>query len=238
MFIDDIKNIEIKYVENDLQRHIVDTIGSVDDLIEKNDEIMKSFQIYLQSVYRSFLNSTSNYIELGDLIIKSGKQLKNREWKDAEVVDLSSMPQDKICITSATNGSQFSTNIYTLEDDTLLYGSIRPYFKKCGFTVGRQYVTGTVHTFKAIQKELTTYVLAIISSSDFHNFTNVNSQGTKMPSIKWDVFTKFSAPLLSDSSMKEFCEMTYPLYEKMKLAISSNIELNNIKKLLLFKYFN
>lgn len=43
------------------------------------------------------------------------------------------MPNDNIFIDKFSDGLSFSTNIKTINKNDLVYGSIRPYFKKAGF---------------------------------------------------------------------------------------------------------
>lgn len=231
-------NIEIPQYSLSTQQHIVDSIGSVDDAIEKNEEIMSSFQKYIKSLYLTYAAKTKETIKLSNLITKSGTLLKNSEWHNERVIDLSTMPQDNICIITDSNGADFSTNIKTLEDNTLLYGSIRPYFKKCGFTVNHSYVAGTIHTFKVIDEKYFTYILATICSNGFHNYTNTNSQGTKMPIINWETFVNYDVQLVSKNELNDFYCKTVDIYNYIKILMNKTMILKLLKQTLLNKYFS
>ena len=199
---------------------------------------MTQFQKYLKILYLNSVYNSKRTIKLSELIQKEGILLKNNEWKNHQVIDLSTMPQDNICIITSSNGSEFTTNIKTLEDDTLLYGSIRPYFKKCGFTVSHQFVTGTIHSFKPRNKKLLTFLLGVICSNSFHNYTNINSQGTKMPIINWETFINYDVPILEKSQMDLFYDKTIDLYNYIKKIMCKNLLLYQLKHLLLNKYFD
>ena len=199
---------------------------------------MSSFQKYIKSLYLTYTAKTKETIKLSSLIKKSGTLLKNSEWHKEKVIDLSTMPQDNICIITDSNGADFSTNIKTLEDNTLLYGSIRPYFKKCGFTINHSYVAGTIHTFKVIDEKYFTYILATICSDGFHNYTNTNSQGTKMPIINWETFINYDMPLISKNELNDFYSKTINVYNMIKRLMQKSIIYKRLKATLLNRYFD
>ena len=57
LFIDDIRNVEIKLYELHTQQHIVDSIGSVDDAIEKNEEIIDKIYCFLNNKFNELINN-------------------------------------------------------------------------------------------------------------------------------------------------------------------------------------
>ena len=76
-----------------------------------------------------------------------------------------------IAISNFDKGKKFTSNIYKLNKYDLLFGSIRPYFGKVGFSPINGVVTGTVHSFKPIDDIYYSLVLSLISSKTFINYT-------------------------------------------------------------------
>lgn len=206
-------------------------------MIEINNNIFVKFNEIIHSLYDKYSEKSFVKAKLKDLIYKVGKNCKNDEWKNFNLIDLSSMPENNIVINSSSKGELFNTNIKTLTENTLLYGSIRPYFKKCGFTTNINYVAGTVHSFKTIQENMYWWILAVISSEDFHKHTNTKSQGTKMPIISWESFVSYDVPIISDTLLKEFNDIIIPLYNSIIKMINSNKKLSELKKQYLNKFF-
>ena len=232
-----LRNFPIYYpVNNKFKQHIVNTIGSVDDLIEKNQEFLDKFQVLLSKYYDSFSLKCSNEVKLGSLIIRTGKTLKNDEWMESKLLDLSTMPNGSIFVNNFSDGSAFSTNIKTVNNFDLVYGSIRPYFKKAGFALDVNYIAGSVYSFKPENEKYMLWLLACISSDSFHSFTSSSSQGTKMPIINWDTFTSFKLKL-DDSTIDDFNKKLLPVFEMCVNKMRENRKLKLIKQQLLDKYF-
>ena len=215
---------------------IVNTIGSVDDLIEKNEQFLSKFQKYISALYSDLSHKCDGCFELNRLVEKSGKTLKNNEWHDSKVLDLSTMPNGNIFINEFSSGENFSTNIKTLNNLDLVYGSIMPYFKKAGFALDVNYIAGTVLSFKPKKADDYLWILACISSEEFHSFTTANAQGTKMPIINWDTFISYKLPY-DKKAIEKFNHKIKPLFEMAVIKMRQNRKLKIIKQNLLTQYF-
>ena len=205
-------------------------------MIEKAQKITLVFNDYLHKEFCSYKANAYRTECLGDFISRCGKLMKKCEWREAKVVDLSSMPNSNICIYASSKGSDFSTNVRTLDPNALLYGSIRPYFRKAGFAIGSEYVTGTVHQF-LVKEGYYFWVLALISSDEFNEYTNINSQGTKMPIINFDTMCQYRVPIISETLLADFNEQIKPIFLQVKNYMQEIVKLQEIKGLLLAKYF-
>lgn len=200
-------------------------------------QIFSKFQQLLCEKYNNIVAKSDVKNKLINYIKKSGILLKNDEWINSTVIDLSTMPQNEIVITNSSNGSDFSTNIKTLESNSLLYGSIRPYFRKCGFAVDEKYVTGTVHSFNVKNNDYYLWILATICSDDFHKYTEINSQGTKMPIINWDTFGNYEITIPNSNELDMFNKAMRPFYSLVLTKMRENKKLKQLKSQLLQKYF-
>lgn len=205
-------------------------------MIEKDKEFLIKFQERLITKYSILSSNVNSKVPLSRLIQRTGKTLKNGEWLNKEVLDLSSMQTDNIFIESFSDGKDFKTNIKTVNNYDLVYGSIRPYFRKAGVAIDVEYIAGTVFSFKPKNKNDFIWLLALISSNEFHLFTSRNSQGTKMPIINWNIFVSYEVPY----SKEKISLMNHELIFLLELAINKvrNIrKLKQIKNVLLKKYF-
>ena len=208
----------------------------MDDLIEKNEQFLIKFQAYLIQTYYKYSLECDDTVELSDLVNRTGKTVKESRWKESKVLDLSTMPSGNIFINEFSDGKSFSTNIKTINNLDMVYGSIRPYFKKAGFALDVDYIAGTVFSFNVKNKADYLWVLACISSEGFHSFTSTNAQGTKMPIINWDTFISYKVPF--DSQIVESLNETLgPIFDICINKMRQNRKLKALKKNLLTKYF-
>lgn len=205
-------------------------------MIEINESYLNKFQKLLVSLYNNLCKNINTLTPISNLINRTGKLLKQNEWKNSDVLDLSTMKSENIFINEFSNGNLFKTNIKSVNQMDLVYGSIRPYFKKAGFALDVDYIAGTVFSFNPVVSKDYYWLLACISSEGFHKFTSINSQGTKMPIINWDTFIKFKIPYDS-KSVCTFNEIIKPLFEISVSKMRQIRKLRKIKSILLQKYF-
>ena len=146
------------------------------------------------------------------------------------------MPNDSIFIDQLSDGSNFATNIKTIDRNDLVYGSIRPYFKKAGFNWQADFIAGSVYSFNVKNANDYLWVMACICSDEFHKYTTSNSQGTKMPIINWDTFIKYKLPY-SEQTANVFKTEIEPFFKLALVKLKQNDSLKRIKQQLLHKYF-
>ena len=80
-------------------------------MIEKDKEFLIKFQERLITKYSILSSNVNSKVPLSRLIQRTGKTLKNGEWLNKEVLDLSSMQTDNIFIESFSDGKDFKTNV-------------------------------------------------------------------------------------------------------------------------------
>ncbi len=235
-----LSKLPIFYPSYDNQIKIGNILHNLSKKIELNKQLNNNLEEIIHFLYNKFFiknnpyNNNSNkkwkYIKLNDLIIRNREKIKEFEdWKDELLIDLSNMPRFSISITNFDTGEKFKSNIYKLEKYDLLFGSIRPYFGKVGFSPINGVVTGTVHSFKPKKAYYFSLVLSLISSKDFINYTVSVSKGTKMPSVKWDDFVDYEIFIPEDLDyIRKFDNLVFPFIKKIDYNIH---EIQKLKKL-------
>ena len=175
--------------------------------------------------------------QLRTIIQKNRLSIKDYElWKDKDLIDLSNIPPFSMSITEFDKGEKFKSNIFELKEFDILFGAIRPYFGKYGFSPINGVITGTVYSFNPKEKGLFAFTLFLICRKEFVDFTVEFSKGTKMPIIGWDDFCsyKFAMPNIH-IILIQFNEIMEPILNKMKKNIQEIIALQKIRDSLLPK---
>ena len=121
------------------QLSIASILSSLDEKIELNNKMNKTLEVIGQAIFKKwFIDEKKENLEIrkfGDLIKRNKEQIQNKEsWDNEYLIDLSNMPQFSMSIVNFDKGSKFSSNIFKLNEYDILFGSIRPYFGKYGFS--------------------------------------------------------------------------------------------------------
>ena len=234
------KNLELSLPSLNEQKAISSVLWTIDEKISVLKRINKNLEELMHVLFKKyFIDSNPFYVEndenwniikLKDLIIRNRDKINDFDnWKDELLIDLSNMPRFSIAISNFDKGKKFTSNIYKLNKYDLLFGSIRPYFGKVGFSPINGVVTGTVHSFKPIDDIYYSLVLSLISSKTFINYTVSVSKGTKMPSVKWDDFINYEFAIPDDlSKIGEYNKILLPLIHKIEKNI---LEIQRLTKL-------
>jgi type I restriction enzyme S subunit len=199
----------------------------------------KTLEVIGQAIFKKwFIDEKKENLEIrkfGDLIKRNKEQIQNKEsWDNEYLIDLSNMPQFSMSIVNFDKGSKFSSNIFKLNEYDILFGSIRPYFGKYGFSPINGVITGTIFSFLPKDKDDYAFCLFNICRKEFVEYTVAQSKGTKMPIIGWSEFQNYTVKYNKVLS-KKFNDLIFPLIKEIKLNINQNQTLSSIRDALLPK---
>lgn len=216
----DILDLDIDLPTLKIQQHIVNTIGSVDDLIEFNNKIIDKLKIYSDLIYQDYLNRSYNNtsVKLGDYCeIKTGKLNVNSAVENGKYPFF-------------TCGSEY------------LYINNYAYDCKAIIISGNGVITCKYYDgkFNAYQR---TYVLTpkkyfylFLKSCEFEvNNLNINSSGSVIKFITKSMIEKISIILNIYSTITD--DRIAKIYNLISKYKQQNIKLQKIKQHLLNKYF-
>lgn len=261
--IDVIKNISISLPPLHEQKAIAKILSDIDEKIEINNRINKVLEEIAQTIFKRWFvdfefpnengepykSSGGEMVEselgpipkgwevkrLGDLITRNKEKFKHKkQWYMLDIIDLSVMPRFSISISEFSRGYNFDTNIYKLNEYDILFGSIRPYFGKAGFSPINGGVAGTVYSFQPIDKSNYSFILFLISSRGFIDYSISMSRGTKMPVVSFEDIGNYLVPY-NEKTIKKFNDMTIDFIKIIKTNIIKNKLLASIRDTLLPK---
>lgn len=245
------------------QKAIAKILSDLDEKIEINNRINKVLEEIAQTIFKrwfvdfEFPNENGEpykssggemveselgpipkgweLVRLGDLIIKNYKKFIDKDmWKNIKIIHLSVMPQFSMCINNFSKGIDFDSNMYELDELDILFGSIRPYFGKAGFSPIDGGVTGTVFSFKTKNSIDYSYVLMVITSKGFIEYAISMSQGTKMPVLKFSDLEKYLLPYNTDI-VSLFNKMIFNFILEIRNRIHENLIISSVRDILLPK---
>ena len=222
---------------------IVDTIGSIDDLIEKNDKIIELTKSYIHQIYRSFdFNSTEKTLQ-DEFNISIGRTppTKENQWFDNGNYKWLSIKDMKLNGDFCFDTSQYLTNeaVKKFNIPVVNPGDILLSFK---LTIGRIAISNcdmvtneAIACFKLKNESLRWYLYCYLNNCNFLNDAdNTSSIGQ---AINSSIIKKYKFLKPSNEKLIEFNNLVEPLFNYVKNKREENIRLLQSKQNLLKKYF-
>ena len=223
-----------------IQCHIVNTIGSLDSLIENYDnQISKLLNIleisltdkslvpleyYKPHIVKSGIkkyNNTKNYLDTSS-VEGINNILEFDSFSFEKRPSRANMEPLVNSIWFAKMKGSKKVIIVTNNDNDLL----------------NDYIFSTGYLgIKATDKLPLSFLVATISSPNFFVQRDLNSVGTTMAGINNETFNKIMVPKLSDDEIKDFNKTYSPLVKRLASYRRKIIKLKELKNLLLRKYF-
>lgn len=232
-----------------IQRRIASVLSAYDNLIENNNRRIRLLEQMAENLYKewfvrfrfpghekySFTNgipSDSQICQLKDFVIRRNKVLKR--WENLSLIDLSRMKPYEIHILDIGEAEELTSNVKQVCKYDLLFGSIRSYQGKCGFSPIDGAIAGSVYNFYPIQEYMFCFLLLLITSKPFIDYTVNYSNGTKMPVLNYTDLVRFKFPILKDKTIyQKFNDIVLPMITQINNLIHMNWLLKKQRDLLL-----
>ena len=237
----DLKSLDLNIHSLDIQQHIVNTIGSVDDLIENYQKRINRICTILSISLRKYDEKVSiEYYK--PKIIKSGivKFDKTKVYTDTSTIEGINNMSDGEIITFSKRPSR--ANMQPIKN-SVWFAKMKGSNKKLiiadnDFDLINDYILSTGYLGVEASSKLPLSLLsAIIISDDFNEQRDLNSVGTTMAGVNNETFLKILVPKLGDNEIKNYESKYSTLIKELSLLRKKINELKIIKSKLLDKYF-
>jgi len=226
-------------------KHIVDSIGSVDDAIEKNEEIIDKIYSFLNNKFNELINNRET-VSLGGLdyfrIVKSGIE----EFDGNKIyIDTSSVSNKSIIDTSynITYDDRPSRANMQPIPNTVWFAKLKdsPKFiivKNVSKRILNNYVFSTGFMGLKADEYVINYLYLLILSNNFNNQKDSSSTGATMMGINNDILYSIKVPNIIKDEAYSFGKDIDNFIETIIRLQEKNYILKSIKKNLLSKYFD
>jgi type I restriction enzyme S subunit len=262
IYISDLKQLEIDYFKDlKYQKKVSDFFYNIDRKIDLNEKINSTLENMAKKIYDywfvqyDFPNDENKpYKSSGGKMVWSnelGKEIP-KNWKvvqlnDIAVIDrrkvedtgnyfdmiaLEIMPNSSICINNKILSSKYKSNLYWLDKYDILFGEIRPYLKKAGFSPFKGVVSGSVQSYKPKKQNDYYFTLLTLTHDSVFNFAISGSGGkTRTPSIDSSDLLKYK--IAYNENISENFNKLLEFKELIAENINENYLLKELKKFLL-----
>ena len=150
-------------------------------------------------------------------------------------IGLDNMPRQSVSLMEWGTAVNITSNKSIFEKGDILFGKLRPYFHKVGIAP----VNGICSTDIVVVTPKTAvwfvFLLACLSSTEFVNYTDQTSTGTKMPRTSWKSMASYRVCLPDPSVLRIYQNTTLLLVEHIIANIHECRTLATLRDVLLPK---
>ena len=173
---------------------------------------------------------------LGNVADHPRRGIKPKEIKsDTPYIALEHMPRNCIALSDWVTAENLESNKFEFKKGEILFGKLRPYFHKVGVAPVNGVCSTDIVVVVGESMKWFGFVLGHISSTEFVEYTNAGSTGTKMPRTSWIEMARYQIVLPPEPLASAFTAFIQPSVERIIANINETITLASLRDVLLPK---
>ncbi|RYL93416.1 restriction endonuclease subunit S [Sporolactobacillus sp. THM7-4] len=259
-----IKDLVIMVPSFKEQKKISHTLFKIDEKIQNNNIINETLEDLAQSIFKHWFvdfefpnengepykSSGGKFVEselgmipegwnvgyLREICFLDNKKINlDRTTKNFNYIGLEHMPQRNIALGRWESSEKVSGNKNWFNKGDILFGKLRPYFKKVGITAIEGVCSTDILVFKPNNEFEKEYLLLHLIQDKFIEYTTSTSTGTRMPRTGWDQISRYRIVIPNRSKLQAFHKVISPMLGEIQKKILENLYLTNLRDTLLPK---
>ena len=249
--------LKVRAPNADEQAAVVSILSAHDDLIENNRRRIALLEEVARLLYREWfvhfrfpghehvkiINGLPEGWErrtLGDVVEVVKESAKPSDFEENDIhIGLEHIPRRSFTLADWEPAEGLASGKWRFEEGDILFGKIRPYFHKVGFTIRRGLVSSDALVWR-VYDEVDWPVVLCATSSD--HFVAVASktvrEGSKMPRADWKVLQKYVIPGPPQGLLGTFNDSVLTIAALCKTLALQNRALAQARDLLLPRLMN
>ncbi len=253
-----LRNLNITYPsDSQIIVKTIDVLSSYDDLIENNRRRIQLLEESARLLYKEWfvhlrfpghehvkitdgVPSGWNSVPLEDLCFQVKNTVKPQDVEEGtNYIGLEHIPRRSITLSEWDTADKVTSNKFSYKKGDLIFGKIRPYFHKVGFTLTDGIASSDAIVIRPLKDEFYFYLLALISSDYFVSLASKTvKEGSKMPRADWNFLLKQSFILPSDSLLEVFSDYLDSIVRQLEVLALQNKNLATSRDILLPRLMN
>ena len=239
----------------EIQKKILGILISMEDRLDNVKQKISHFEEIAQNLYQECFvkfrfseGKNTNLVDLNNGNIPFGwveqpldyfcniiKEKFNDDYAQLPLIELKKMPQYTLLAGDMGDPDELSSSRIIFDENDILFGSIRPYLHKVIIAPCQGVTNTSVFVIRATEERFQAMLTTLLSSKDTVQWAPQHSGGTKMPVIKWDLFSKMPVIRPDNETLQKFQELVWPIMEIIKLETKRVRTLQEMRNLLLPK---
>ena len=234
------------------QGRIVEHLQSLDDLIENNRRRIALLEQSARMLYREWFVHLRfpghEHVKVVDGVPEGWEKHKLAEISNeirvavapekvasgTPYIGLEHMPRRSITLSDWGHSDDITSQKFAYMAGDILFGKIRPYFHKVGFTLTDGITSSDAIVIRPIDHNHYHFLLLLLSSDQFVALASQTvKEGSKMPRADWKFLRKQDFPVPPDELLRELSAVCGPITEQLKALANANEKLRQARDLLL-----
>ena len=129
------------------------------------------------------------------------------------------MPQRSVALSQWDTADKIESSKFAVKPGEILFGKLRPYFHKVGIAPVDGICSTDIVVAAPKTPEWFAFALGHMSSTEFVDYTDAGSTGTRMPRTSWKRMAQYDIALPPCDAARAFAKHTDPLIETILRAI-------------------
>lgn len=249
----DLATLSVECPDLPTQRRIASILSAYDDLIENNRRQINLLEEAAQRLYREW------FVELrfpghegvkvvdgvpegwmkgtfDDIcIIKKDALTPDKISPGMPYIGLEHIPRNDFCLADWGMSEEVNSNKFKFNAGDILFGKIRPYFHKVGFTICNG-ICSTDSIVMNANDEYYCLLLMTASSDEFVDYTyQTCKEGAKMPRADWNTMKMYPVLIPDSVLLRRFNKQISAIKDKCTVLALQNRQLTEARDRLLPK---
>lgn len=237
----------------DIQNRIVSVVGTIDDLLVCNSDLIDSYKLMIEKLYVGwFINfkfpnhEQVDFVDdipeawkaccLKEVIKTNPSTMKKGEFENILYVDISSVGEGKIeSVTQYSPADAPGRAKRKVQHGDVIWSCVRPNRKQFSLIQNPQenLIVSTGFTVLRPTKIPFSFLASMAASDGFSGYLTSVAQGAAYPAVTYKDFEEFEFLLPPADLLDKYHEVTQPMYEQINLLQAQNEKLKELKETLL-----
>ena len=153
---------------------------------------------------------------LGEVVAQRRSGVKPEQINpNTPYIALEHMPKHCIALSEWGNANELASSKFRFQQGDILFGKLRPYFHKVGVAPLDGVCSTDIVVVSPKSDDWFGFTLGYLSSSDFIDYTDATSTGTRMPRTNWQNMASYKVPLPDYEIARSYTELVRSLVNKI-----------------------
>jgi type I restriction enzyme S subunit len=173
---------------------------------------------------------------IGDVAENARRSVQPNEIEPSTpYIALEHMPKRCIALSEWGVADGLESNKFEFKRGEILFGKLRPYFHKVGVAPVDGVCSTDIVVVAPRQRVWFGFVLGHVFSTDFVDYTDAGSTGTKMPRTSWHEMSRYSVVIPPENIADAFTSRICPAVDRIAVSIHESRTLAALRDALLPK---